>query len=440
MPPERRPAPREVRAFAPGRVNLIGEHTDYNGGLALPFAIAEGVTVRARASAEPRIHARALDLGEEDELALGQGDAFALGHGDAFALGRDDALAPSQDDALPLGQDGEPTLGGQGRRKGWRAFVRGVAAELGAAGVVLPGAELEIRGDVPRGAGLSSSAALAVALGSALLGLAHAELDRLALAELCSRVENRWVGARTGLLDQLASLFGEADTALCIDFSSLAIDRVPLVLRGGWRLATIDSGERRELAASGYNERRGECAQACALLGVESLRQAREGDLARLPATLARRVRHVLEENARVQATVMALRAGDLVRGGDAARRLPHQPAGPVRVLDAHRGGDGAPPARGRRRRRTNDRRWLRRPRARPLSPERRPTPGHARGATLTGRAPARLAAASPLAAIAGPSSSRRHQSSRREDNQRHRVLRSVEIQDGAPDARPYPA
>jgi galactokinase len=274
--PEEQAVSHEVHAFAPGRVNLIGEHTDYNGGLALPFAIASGVTVRAWTRVQPRIYAHALDLGEDDEFALGE-----RRHGE-----------------------------------GWRAFVRGIVAELDAAGISLPGAELQIQGEVPRGAGLSSSAALAVALGSALLGLAHAKLDRRTLARLCSRVENQWVGARTGLLDQLASLFGEADTALRIDFSDLAIDAVPFVLESDWRLATIDSGERHNLAASGYNERRAECARACELLGIQSLSQAREHDAERLPAELARRLRHVLGENARVEEAVLALRAGDLVRVG----------------------------------------------------------------------------------------------------------------------------
>jgi galactokinase len=272
-----------VRAFAPGRVNLIGEHTDYNGGLALPFAIAAGVTVRARErdgvrarARDGRIWAHALDLGEDDEFVV---------------------AAPA-------------------RAAGWRAFVRGMTAELSALGVPIPGGELQIHGDLPQGSGLSSSAALAVALGLALLGLAGAELERRALAELCARVENEWVGARTGLLDQLASLFGAPDTALCIDFADLEIEPVPLVLAGGWRLVTVDSGERHDLAASRYNERRAECARAAVLLGVDSLRSARTGDLERLPASLARRVRHVLDENARVPACVAALRAGDLARVG----------------------------------------------------------------------------------------------------------------------------
>jgi galactokinase len=266
------PAERAT-AFAPGRVNLIGEHTDYNQGLALPFAVAEGITVRATASDDERIYAHALDRGEEDEFTLAE--------------------------AMPT--------------TGWRAFVRGVAAELRRAGYPLVGAHLEIDGDLPPGAGLSSSAALEVALCLALLALIGVdEHDRVGLAQLCSRVEHDWVGARTGLLDQLASLYGVSDTALLIDFQAFEVDPVPLRLEGGWRLVTLDSGERHANASSAYNERRAECSKACALLGLDSLREASWSAVERLPERLRRRARHVLGENTRVKDTVAALRAGDL--------------------------------------------------------------------------------------------------------------------------------
>jgi galactokinase len=262
-----------IRARAPGRVNLIGEHTDYNGGLALPFALERGVTVRAESVEGERVLVVARDLGERDEFALA-----------------------------------EP-----GRTEGWRAFVRGAVAELRAAGRDLPGARLEIEGDLPRGSGLSSSAALCTALCLALLGLAgDAErADRLDLARLCSRVENDWVGARTGLLDQLAALFCREGHALRIDFESLELSHVPLEL-GGWRLATLASGAARDNAASGYNRRREECARACELLGGGSLSRADAAAAARLPDPLDRRVLHVLGENARVDAAVAALERGDL--------------------------------------------------------------------------------------------------------------------------------
>jgi galactokinase len=262
-----------VVTFGPGRVNLIGEHTDYNDGLCLPFAIARGVTVHAEAIEGGRVKARATDLGEDDDFA-----------------------------AADPGRDGE----------GWRAFVRGTVGELGAAGHAVAGARLRIAGDVPRGSGLSSSAALSTALALALLALAgDAEGDRRDLARLCSRVENDWVGAETGLLDQLAALFGRAGHALRLDCRDLSLEPVALDLRG-WTLAVAPSGHEHSHAGSGYNERRAECRAACEALGIGSLRDAPADAPDRLPAPLDRRVRHVLSENARVDAAVRALREGDL--------------------------------------------------------------------------------------------------------------------------------
>jgi galactokinase len=141
-------------------------------------------------------------------------------------------------------------------------------------------------------------------------------IDRIEVAQLCARVERDWVGARTGLLDQLASLYGTEEHALCIDFSSLLVDPVPLRL-GAWRLVVLDSGERHSLASSGYNERREQCARACELLGVSSLREADEDAARSLPEPLNRRVAHVLSENRRVLETVDALRADDLGAVGE---------------------------------------------------------------------------------------------------------------------------
>ncbi len=259
-------------AFAPGRVNLIGEHTDYNEGLALPFAISDGVTVRATRTEAGRIEAVATDLGRRDSFALGE-------------------IEPAD---------------------GWRAFVRGAAAEVVRHGAQLTGARLEISGTVPRGSGLSSSAALEVALTMALFALSDAPVpERIELAQLCSRIENEWVGARTGLLDQLASLYGERDTAVEIDFRSLTVNRVALDL-GEFSLVTLDSGERHAIAGSGYNQRRAECAGACRELGVASLREATLEMAERLPEPLAARVRHVVSENDRVRAAVRALAERDL--------------------------------------------------------------------------------------------------------------------------------
>jgi galactokinase len=255
-------------------VNLIGEHTDYNAGLALPFAIDRGVTVTAEPLDGSRVEARARDLGEHDEF---------------------DLAAPD-------------------RTEGWRAFVRGAVAELTADGHELHPCRLTIESDLEQGSGLSSSAALETALCLALLAVAgRDEPDRVELAKLCSRIENDWVGARTGLLDQLASLCGAAGHAVRIDFATLAIDSVPLAL-GEWTPVTLDSGATHTHAGGDYNERRRECERACELLGIGSLREAT--DIERLPEPLRSRARHVMTENARVDAMVAALRAGDLERAG----------------------------------------------------------------------------------------------------------------------------
>ena len=274
-----------MRARGPGRVNLIGEHTDYNDGLALPFAIDRGVTVTAEPLAGDRIQARALDLGEDDEFAL---------------------AAPERTD-------------------GWRAFVRGTVAELTAAGYALRPCRLTIESDLEQGAGLSSSAALETALCLALLAVAgEPSRDRRELAKLCSRVENDWVGADTGLLDQLASLCSEPGHAVRIDFATLALEPVPLDL-GGWTLVTLDSGATHSIAGIGLQR-----APPRVPRGVRAARHrlAARGrrEIDGLPEPLRARARHVVTENARVDATIAALRAGDLERGR-ASCSTPRTPA-----------------------------------------------------------------------------------------------------------------
>jgi galactokinase len=263
-------------AFAPGRMNLIGEHTDYNDGLALPFAITAGITVTATR----------VDGGSFEAIA------HSLDERDSFA-------AP------------EPVPGG-----GWRAYVRGVVAELQALGYALAPARIEITADLPRGSGLSSSAALEVALSLALIGLTgRRPPDEIELARLGQRVEHRWVGAQTGLLDQLASLSGAEGQAVLIDFRSFELERIPLEL-GDHSLMTLASGEPEELAGSGYNRRREECIEAAHRMGVESLRDALIQDLHMLPDVLARRARFVIGENGRVLSAVTALRRRDHARLG----------------------------------------------------------------------------------------------------------------------------
>jgi galactokinase len=263
---------RATRAFAPGRVNLIGEHTDYNDGLALPFAITAGVTVTAIPLSGETIEAVALDLDETDCFLIA---------------------------------DPQPAAG-------WRAYVRGAVAELSRLHYPIAGARLEITGELPRGAGLSSSAALEISLCLALVELTGAQPpDQIALARLGQRIEREWVGAQTGLLDQLASLCGETDRAVLIDFRTLEVTPMPLEL-GEHRLVTLFSGQSHTNDASGYNRRHDECVEAAHRMGVESLRDAMIQDLHMLPDVLARRARHVISENGRVLRAVTALRRGDL--------------------------------------------------------------------------------------------------------------------------------
>jgi galactokinase len=294
-------------AFAPGRVNLIGEHTDYNDGLALPFAIRDGVTVKVAEIEAGRVEATASDLGERDEFPL---------------------AAPPPGD-------------------GWRAFVRGAVAELQRAGITLPGVRIEISGTVAQGGGLSSSAALEVALALALVAISGQDgPGRVELARLCARIENDWAGAQTGLLDQLASLFGQPEQAMKIDFRTLEVTPVPLRL-GSHRLVTLDSGEQHANAGSGYNERRAECARACERLGIASLRDATL-DMARaLPSPLAERATHVITENQRVESAVRALAErnvealGEILNASHASLRDQYEVSTPAvesavqRLLDA---------------------------------------------------------------------------------------------------------
>ncbi|HEX6653049.1 MAG TPA: galactokinase family protein [Thermoleophilaceae bacterium] len=245
--------PHGIRAFAPGRVNLIGEHTDYNLGLCLPFAVDRGVTVTA-------------------ELRDG-GDVIAPG--------------------LP---DDDP-------------YLRGAVAELRVAGLDLPGCTITVDSDLPREAGLSSSAALCISLVLALCAAAGADPPAaVELARLCQRIENEYTGVETGLLDQLASILGEEGRAVRLDMRSLESRPVEVDL-GDHVLAVLDSGSSRSLAESGYDERRAECRRAAALLGVESLRDAT--GWSGLPDPLGRRVRHVVTENERVDAAVEALERVD---------------------------------------------------------------------------------------------------------------------------------
>ncbi len=272
--------PRGV-AIAPGRVNLIGEHLDYNGGLMLPFAIRRTTQV----AWAPRT------------------DATLRAYSDAF-----DEMA--EVDLRRL----EP-----GSSSGWARYVAGVAWALREAGHELRGVDLAIQSDVPPGSGLSSSAALEVAALGALRAAAGLDLEDRDLALLARRAENEFVGVACGVMDQFAATLCRRDHALLIDTESLAVDQVPLSLdRMGVAFVVAHTGLPRSLAASAYNQRRAECQAVARRIALETgaaspslarvTPQAFEAVAGRLSEPLRRRGRHVVTEQARVERAVALLR------------------------------------------------------------------------------------------------------------------------------------
>ncbi|OLC22161.1 MAG: galactokinase [Chloroflexi bacterium 13_1_40CM_68_21] len=279
---------RRATGQAPGRINLIGEHTDYNDGLVLPVALGLHVTVTA--------------LAREDRSAHLVTDAEVEPHEASYVIGREH-------------RDGT-----------WADRARGVTAALRGRGARLGGFDAEIASTLPLGAGLGSSAALAVALVRALGELFDLALDDAEIAQVAHRAETDFVGAHAGLLDQLASIYGRRSAALLIDLRDLS--RMTVALPPSVELAVIDSGTRHEHATGGYNQRREECEQAARHLGVGSIRDLEDRPLdevlERLPPPLDRRVRHVVTENGRVRDAVAALESGDVSKLGallDASHR-----------------------------------------------------------------------------------------------------------------------
>lgn len=279
----------EAIAEAPGRVNLVGEHLDYNGGLVLPVAIDRSVLVAFARRDDAEVGVYSVEFGEDS--------AFRLG-----SQMQTNAEAP------------------------WSKYVRGVSWVLTEACDPHFGLDLAVDGDVPLGAGLSSSAALEVATAGALRASWDLDLDEKRLALLCQRAENEFVGVQCGVMDQLASALGRADYALLIDCRSLECEHVPLLLNDhGLAIVVVDSGQRRKLEQSDYNRRREECVEALQVLREQmredppvALRDVMMDDLGTcsLPEPLLRRTRHVVTEQARVERAVGALRAGNLERLG----------------------------------------------------------------------------------------------------------------------------
>ena len=262
---------------APGRVNLIGEHTDYNNGFVLPAAINYGTTVAAARRADMRIRACALDMGEDlCEFDLSQ----------------------------PL----QPSVS-----QGWSNYLRGMCQYLLQAGVQMTGADLTIAGDVPYGAGLSSSAALEMVIARTFSSLFDHPLEPSAAALMGQRTENQFIGANTGIMDQLISADGKRGHALLIDCQSLASKAI--ALDDDFAIVIFNSNVQRGLVDSEYNLRREQCQQAAAALGVDSLRDADLAQLAaiksRIPEVIYRRAHHVISENNRTLQAAQALQQKD---------------------------------------------------------------------------------------------------------------------------------
>jgi galactokinase len=251
-----------IAASAPGRVNLIGEHTDYNGGYVLPVALPLTVTVELSARSD--------------------------------------------------GQMNATTSADPGGR--WTDHVIGPARLLG----ITTGFDLLVSSDIPIGAGLGSSGALGVAVVRALRDAFRIPLDDVAVARLAQRSENEFVGARSGIMDQMSASLGREGEALFLDCRSLAFERIPLPSEA--ELVVIHSGVAHDHSAGAYNDRRRECEEAARSLDVALLRDVGMDELLRtesLPDPLSRRARHVVTEDARVLDAVAALRARDLARLGE---------------------------------------------------------------------------------------------------------------------------
>lgn len=277
----------EPRLFrAPGRVNLIGEHTDYNDGFVLPMAINHGTVVAAAKRADRRVHVHSLNLRESAEFDL-------------------DRPGP--------------------RKRGiWLNYVEGVAQALLGRGLKLAGADLALTSDVPIGGGLSSSAALEMSVGTALTGISGEEIDRIALALAGQEAEHKYVGMKCGIMDQFIASLGKAGHALLIDCRKLEGTLVPLGVQD-MTVVVCDSRVKHALASSEYNARRAECEQGVAMLRellpeIRALRDVRlsvfERLQERLPEVVRRRCRHVVSENERTLSAVRALQAGDVEEFG----------------------------------------------------------------------------------------------------------------------------
>jgi galactokinase len=275
-----------ARVFrAPGRTNLIGEHTDYNDGFVLPAAIDRATWVAIAPREDREVHVTSEHFSETIRFDL--------------------------DEARPAA------------RQHWSDYVRGVAVMMARGGCRVSGADLLIRSDVPLGAGVSSSASLEVATALALAAISGCEMPRLEIAKLCQRAENEFVGARCGIMDQFIACMGEEGHAVFLDCRTLEHSMV--AIPRGVRLVVCNTMVKHEIAGGEYNKRRAECEEATRRLAsvlpnVRALRDVTPGQVeahrALLEGTLYKRARHVTTENERVPAARDALMRGDLAEMG----------------------------------------------------------------------------------------------------------------------------
>jgi galactokinase len=270
----------EIIVRAPGRVNLIGEHTDYNDGFVLPMAIDHAVWLALRPRDDRTVRLFSLDLETEA----------------AFEL-----------DSLTKGSD-------------WIEYPKSIAYELMKAGYELRGFDAVMTGDVPRGAGLSSSAAVELAVARAFAAVSGIEWDAPKMAKLSQKAENEWVGVNCGIMDQMASAACKEGHALFLDCRSLEIQHAPLPQ--GISIVILDTSTRRGLVGSAYNERRSQCEEAARWFGVKALRDVSVEEFNKsskngLNELAKKRARHIITENARVLEAMEVMKAGNVKRLGE---------------------------------------------------------------------------------------------------------------------------
>lgn len=271
-------AKSEFIVRAPGRVNLIGEHTDYNDGFVLPMAIDRAVWIALSSRADSRVRVRSLELEVDSDF-----DLHSLTKG-----------------------------------SGWQEYIKGVAYQLQKAGHELRGFDAIMTGDVPRGAGLSSSAAVELAAAYAFAAVSGFAWDAAQMAKISQKAENEWVGMNCGIMDQMASAACREGCALFLDCRTLEVQHAPLP--ENISVVILDTSTRRRLVDSAYNERRSQCEEAARWFGVKALRDVSVEEFEKgngLSEVVMKRARHIITENARVLEAVNVMKAGNVKRLGE---------------------------------------------------------------------------------------------------------------------------